>query len=236
MNQIRILYQTSGYRLFFVPICVLMIGSFTATWPVSADVINASFETPDIPDPSFSAGPITGWTNVVGGASLFLADPGDGTFPGATGNLIGLPGTADGFQAVTLRIDGILFQDVGLLLPNTQYTLTVAFGHNLDVTTVTGWMQLVNGSDHTGSLLAEDPLLVGTPGIFVDRSLSFTTGNTVSGDLSIVLGGNGLTAYFDNVRLETQSIPEPASGVLGILGILTCLRWRNRHRPFASVW
>ena len=107
-----------------------------------------------------------------------------------------------------------VYQDVGALQPNTTYTLTVAVGRgdnpgvppNGNGDWSPGIISLVNGTDNTGTVLATTTGYPATPGTWQDYTATFTTGPTVSGDLTVALGvapANTYQSLFDNVRLTT---------------------------------
>jgi len=104
---------------------------------------------------------------------------------------------------------GGIYQDVGALLANTTYTLTVAIGRNPSFGSGSGLgspgiISLLNGTDNTGTLLARTNGIPDTAGTWQDYNISFTTGASVSGDLTIFLSVAGASTYqanFDNVRL-----------------------------------
>lgn len=109
---------------------------------------------------------------------------------------------------------GGLYQDVGPLLPNTVYTLTVATGLRQDFTPGSlgspGIISLLNGTDNTGTLLASTSGIPSTPNTWQDNTVSYTNGPTASGDLIVelsVAGANTYQANFDNVRLTTSAAP-----------------------------
>ncbi len=141
---------------------------------------------------------------------------------GAYGNGSVLPGTADGKQAVYVNSSDV-YQDVGKLLANTTYTLTVAAGNQPGYGPgSSGEIELVNGSNAGGALLSgapvgpngdpNHPLAIGN---FTDFTTTFTTGGSVSGDLTIVLAKtSGNQVDYDNVRLTASTTPEPASLVV----------------------
>ena len=111
---------------------------------------------------------------------------------------------------------GGIYQDVGALLPNTIYTLTVAIGLPLSdegsPIGSPGIISLINGANNTGTVLATTNGLPSTYDAWQDISVSFTTGSTVSGDLTIALSVAGASSYqaeFDNVRLTAAAVVGP---------------------------
>jgi hypothetical protein len=108
---------------------------------------------------------------------------------------------------------GGLYQDVGALQPNTTYTLTVAIGERGDFTPGTlgspGIISLIDGANNTGALLASASGVPGTAGVWQDYTVSFTTGPSVSGDLTVELSVAGASTYqanFDYVRLARMPL------------------------------
>ncbi len=195
---------------------------------IDIPVANFSFESEAVGTSNYQYGGLTGWTiNGSAGPQNFIDTGSYGS--GAT-----LPGTAQGVQAAFIN-GGDIYQDVGKLLANTTYTLTVAAGNQPGYGPgSTGAIGLVNGSTDGGTALgtftsiAQPALPTST---FADFTFTATTGGSVSGDLTIVLK---LSSYqqvdFDNVRLSasSQSTPEPASlavwGVVIAGGILVARR------------
>jgi hypothetical protein len=127
----------------------------------------------------------------------------------------------DGTGAAT---DGI-YQNVGVLLADTTYTLTVAVGSRLDWSpgpNGQGTLSLLNGTDQTGAVLASTTSSVASQtGTFTDYSATFTTSGSVSGDLIVDLSvvgtpGTFTQGDFDNVELTASTVPEP--GALALLG------------------
>jgi hypothetical protein len=119
---------------------------------------------------------------------------------------------------------GGIYQDVGALQPNTTYYLTVAIGRgdNQGVGTnglgdwSPGIISLLNGTDNTGTVLATSTNYPDTAGTWQDYTVTYTTGPTVSGDLTIALGvppASTFQSLFDNVRLTTGGLL-PANPVL----------------------
>jgi hypothetical protein len=109
-----------------------------------------------------------------------------------------------------------IYQDVGALQPNTDYTLTVAIGNRADRQELPGIISLINGVNNTGTVLASDYGVPATQNTWQDFATGFTTGASVSGDLTIELSvdptvtgdGNGgsVQAAFDNVQLTATPI------------------------------
>jgi len=192
---------------------LLAISARAATMPV----VNSGFETGDL----------TGWST--------LASTGYGTGTGVVNNVTDqsatypdfsnpLPGTASGtYFGWIAGYEGhaaeVLYQDVSAngqgnptLQPNTTYTLTVAIGVGRYSTLNNGYIALVNGTGPTGTVLATAQ--VSTLGFseyannFKDLTVTFTTGPTVSGDLTIEIAtAHGYPStgdmFYDNVRLTS---------------------------------
>lgn len=110
---------------------------------------------------------------------------------------------------------GGIYQDVGPLLPNTIYTLTVAIGRSVNFTPASGLgspgiISLINGTDDTGTLLASTNGIPSTPDTWQDYTISYTNASSATGDLVIELSVAGASTYqaaFDNVRLTTAPAP-----------------------------
>jgi hypothetical protein len=200
--------------------CLLLGFVLPARAQTSMTVVNQGFET----------GTLTGWSVVSSGgygsgASVVnnVADQQEEypNFPNP------LPGTAAGtYYAAVSGYDGHpaeeIYQDIsangqgnGPLQPNTTYTLTVAIGEGLYSTPNPGFISLVNGTSPSGTVLATTSLSGLFSGnyadTFKDATVTFTTGATVSGDLTIVIGtayGYNTASFMgvDNVRLTQQSV------------------------------
>jgi hypothetical protein len=125
-------------------------------------------------------------------------------------------------------VTGGIYQDVGALQPNTPYALTVAIGSRADRTNSPGIISLINGTDNTGTVLASGGGLPATHNTWQDYTVTFTTGATISGDLTVALSVLGdatlIQADFDNVRLTTTPIaptlgaPKVSGGKLILTG------------------
>jgi hypothetical protein len=174
-------------------------------------VSNYSFENPALSSGGVAYAPLLGWNAFGGGyqqiynqlaSDGFYTQNGDGT----------LAATGDGYQYFSVNGGaaggpGGIDQDVGQLLPNTTYTLTVAVGWRNGIPNGISNIKLVNGGDNTGVTLASTNVDITTltSGTFSDVTLVYTTGPSVSGDLTIVLQSTtGVQANFDNVRLDAQ--------------------------------
>ena len=125
-------------------------------------VLNGSFELPDHPDGKFADPAHWLHRNANG------VDPRDDSFPGTTGNEKPLPAPADGHQFMGAGYDagtGHIYQHVGVLQPNTCYTLRAAYGQRLN----TNWptvstMRLTAGSWNGTALGGINLATLGSPG------------------------------------------------------------------------
>ncbi|MBN2056392.1 hypothetical protein JW905_15825, partial [bacterium] len=166
----------------------------------------APVEQPILQNLSFETGDFSGWTTHSSGgwnASMSVlsdASPWGGVLPDGTRYAkIVSGGDTNGLLSY-------LYQSAGALLPNTTYTLTVAVGSNNQFRP-DGSIALINGIDQTGTVLATTS--VSTPftdwvNAWYDITVTFTTADTVSGDLLIYIGCTGCYShpmYIDNVRL-----------------------------------
>jgi hypothetical protein len=145
-----------------------------------------------------------------------------------------------------------LYQDVGALAPNTTYNLTVAIaapggtaygGVGSGNAQPTDTIELLNGTNVltgssadvavSGTVLATSGVLTPPNGSFADQTISYTTGSSVSGDLTLLLEEDTTGAHeqgiFDDVRLSA-AVPEPASLMTLLGGTAMCLIRRRRHR------
>jgi hypothetical protein len=182
--------------------------------PPPGTVLNPSFEDDvaggvgiDVPTvPSY-------WTafNEAGGADIGSQNASPGVF--TVNNPLAAPAAGNQFGFVNIftgNPTGGIYQDVGALQPNTVYTLTVAIGSREDRVNSPGIISLVNGTDNTGLVLATGGGLPANQNSWQDYSVTFTTGASVSGDLTIVLSvlpAGTIQADFDNVRLTVLPAP-----------------------------
>ncbi len=184
-----------------------------STTPQTGTLNNYSFEFDVTPTgTSLNAVP-TGWTAFnelaadrigsenAGGVDYTVIDP------------MAAPAAGNQFCWINMfsgNATGGIYQDVGTLQPNTIYTLTVALGSRADRVNSPGIISLVNGSNNTGTVLASGGGLPATQNTWQNYSVTYTTGATVSGDLTIMLsaiGAGTIQADFDNVRLTTAPVP-----------------------------
>jgi hypothetical protein len=163
----------------------------------SMKVVNANFATGDL----------TGWSTLSSG--------GYGSGTGVINNVANqsaqypnfsnpLPGTATGnYYASVCGYDGnpaeVLYQDVsangqgnGSLQPNTTYILTIAMGVGKYSSVNNGFIELINGTGPSGTVLATASMSTLGMGNYANNfenlTVAFTTGSTVSGDLTIGIG------------------------------------------------
>lgn len=150
----------------------------------------------------------SGWTafNEVGPSDIGSQNAGGTDY--IINNPLAVPADQNQYCYVNMfnpSVTGGIYQDVGALQPNTTYTLKVAIGSRHDRANSPGIISLLNGADNTGAVLVSGGGLPSMQNRWQDYSTTFTTGASVSGDLTIALSvlGNGTTiqADFDNVRL-----------------------------------
>ncbi|MDA8377068.1 MAG: PEP-CTERM sorting domain-containing protein [Planctomycetia bacterium] len=132
----------------------------------------------------------------------------------------------------------VVYQDVGALEANTEYTLTadiianangVLSGNIAQIALVnTASDSNTNTQVATGTTESSNSILNSLT--LTPLTTSFATGNSVSGDLSIELSSGSGQVMFTNVALTSSAVPEPASlGLLaiGALGLLLLKRRRT---------
>ncbi len=203
--------------------------AITASAHATAIVIpNFSFETPDggvdlvTATASFQSNPNASWLR---SGNWGVQDWVNAQFAGSTGDASVLPGTADGYQAAFMSSGATIFQDLGVLLPNTEYTFTVAVGNRLDradSNLVT--LSLINGNNLSGNVLVTGASTTSpADGTFEDFSVSFTSAADVTGNLVIAINSHTASSQLviDNVRLDASAIPEPSAfaALAGIVGL-----------------
>lgn len=231
---------------FLVIICSLIV--LTSIRAATLTITNPSFETPNVANGTFSggqtAGP-SGW-----GWSVYNSGPTTSNrFFGiwdATGtpSYISIP---HGQQVGVVFLDDALGLEAGIqqtlsdtLQLSTTYTLNVGVGNFApspggDPWNFTGFpgyrVELRAGST---VLAMDNNTLTPGEGIFLTSTVSFTTGASHANTgqaLSIRLvnlNGPGVEVNFDNVILNSESIPEPSSLALLACGAVFALQLRRR--------
>jgi hypothetical protein len=177
--------------------------------PQAATVVNPSFELDTAPLGGEVSTVPTGWTAFNEAGSSDIGSQNGGGTDYTVYDPLAAP--ADGSQYCYINmfnpsVTGGIYQDAGPLQSNTTYTLTVAIGSRHDRINSPGIISLLNGANNTGTVLANGTGLPPAQNSWQDYAVTFTTGATVSGDLTVELSvlGNGTTiqADFDNVRLK----------------------------------
>jgi hypothetical protein len=221
-------------------------------------VTNPSFESPvtgsftDDSQTSISHSANWGW-------SYFFADTTDDHDAGVqTDGNAGVASPSPDGTAQNGWVNGngnYLYQDVGALQPNTTYILMVDVaapgsgnyagfnpaGGGSAANAETDVLELLNNATDPqptiGSIAVIGTMLnslsvTPTAGLWTpNNTVTYTTGASVSGDLTIMLEQTSAGAHeqgiFDNVRLTATAVPEPASTGLLCLGSLLALRRRK---------
>lgn len=200
-------------------------------------VNNFSFEDDVAPVGGIVTTPPSSWVpfNQAGGQDIGSQNATSGMF--SVNNPLAAPAEGNQFTYINMfdpNVTGGLYQDLGALLPNTLYTLTVAIGSRGDRINSPGIISLINGFDFSGIVLAQGGGIPSLQNSWQDYTITFTTGAIVSDNLIISLGvlGNGTTiqADFDNVRLDATAVPEPSTLALGLLGSLAMLHLARRRK------
>jgi len=183
---------------------------------------NLSFEQDSIGGGNIAA--FTGWHRFIGTNTAVGGSGGDigsevpTTAEYSVNNPMGAPANGNQFLFVNMfnsAVTGGVYQVMGPMIPNHTYNLVVAIGSRADRINSPGIISLVNGDDNTGTVLATTNGLPATQDTWQDYSVQYTTGPTVSGNLTVCLSVAGdptlIQANFDNVRLDpdTNAPPSP---------------------------
>ncbi|MDD4103178.1 MAG: hypothetical protein PHU80_11195, partial [Kiritimatiellae bacterium] len=178
-----------------------------------AFVSNSGFEFPMIAAGGYAFVPAC-WTVYPSdsrGGVIAMADKFGGVAGGA------LPAPAEGRQAAFVLSDGFLVQDIGAVLSNKQYTLTIAVGTRSDYSapgTNTYWLR--SGTWDAGTTLACRTAVMPALGTFADSVIRFETCKGINADkvgsrLFLVMGGSSVAAapqcIYDNPRVVVSDLP-----------------------------
>ena len=215
-------------------------------------VPNASFEQPEFSDGGWIPGVIDDWV-VSGGptSQTGVYNPIEDDYTGARDFDPGiLPSPADWRQCAYIGQNdtGSISQTLeDLLLPDTDYTLTVALGNRKNQLMGAWKMELFGGTTSIAfnEGLAETAThayaapegLFGDVTAFVSASdIETYYSSSLDEPLRIVLsrvaGSTASQVHFDNVRLDASPIPEPSAFILltsAAAGLLCCLIRKRRR-------
>ncbi len=180
-------------------------------------------KNPDFADSSVAPGYYDGSRVVLAGKDKIIPDWGIGSSGGyAAAGIHNNGGTPTQYAAYTDYTSTVIYQDVGALLPNRHYTLSVLVRENTGRWGAgsVGQIALVNtkadanpkSQTFKGHLLGKASVVVSSPGVII--STSVTTGKSVSGDLTIELSlakrgtsaKTGTEAQFTKVKLSCKPV------------------------------
>lgn len=237
--------------------------------PAFATLINASFENPNMPNPSVSL-VLNGWNEMEDGNQQSM--PGPNSSVGIVHPLSPHPTATEGVNWAFIQLanaaasEGQFYQSLGTVGLNTQYiirfdvsnidSVNLGIFNPVDVrdadTTVQVYFTLGNSPPnfglHVGGFWQSELDLLGPENaVIVNQQLTFTpTQAQVGQNLNIVFRSSRTAApsvypsevWFDNIRLDIQTVsaPEPASGVIAVMGVAglgAFGRFRTRSRRAA---
>jgi Fibronectin type III domain len=184
-----------------------------STTPHAGVINNPSFEFDVAPPGSTVADVPAGWTPFNQAGSGYIGSQNAGGVDYTVYDPLAAPAAGNQYCYINMSTSGVtggIYQDVGPLQSNTVYTLTVAIGSRKDRVNSPGIISLINGTNNTGVVLASGGGLPATQNTWQNYVVTFTTGPSVGGDLTLMLSANGggtIQADFDNVRLATAPIP-----------------------------
>jgi hypothetical protein len=221
-------------------------------------VPNASFQTPDVADNTFTdtlsnANAVPNWTFTSsnnGTISAGVWDPINTDYAGSTGNNTALPGAANttiGGQVgyiyleqdtplTPAALEGDLATNVGVttIASNTSYTLTVALGRAIGIHTGTVTVELAFQDFPLAQIvLAPDAIPANT---FTNYVVNLTTfpdypfeGQELQARVTHAYSGtSSVSVDIDNVRLTADPVPEPTTASMALLAFGATLGRRRR--------
>jgi hypothetical protein len=184
-----------------------------STTPQAGIVNNFSFEF-DITSPGTTVTTVpAGWTAFNEAGSSDIGSENAGGIDYTVYDPLAAPAAGNQYCYINMSNSGVtggIYQDIDALQTNTIYTLTVAIGSRADRNNSPGMISLINGTNNTGIVLATGGGLPATQNTWQNYTVTFTTGTSVSGDLTLVLsaiGSGTIQADFDNARLTTTPVP-----------------------------
>jgi hypothetical protein len=186
----------------------------------------------------------SGWTAFNKGGSSDIGSQNSGGTDYTVFDPLAAPAAGNQYCYINMfdaGVTGGIYQNIGALQPNTTYALSVAIGSRSDRINSPGIISLVNGANNTGTLLASGGGLPSARNTWQDYTASFTTGSSVSGNLTIVLsvaGGQTIQADFDNVQLTATpvALKVPTLGAPGILNGRLILTGANGTPNNGYTW
>lgn len=234
----RIASLKTTIRVFAIFATAVIVPSlFSSTvFGLPITVLNPSFEI-DNPGPGgASSGPTTNWSGIghldrtVGAFNIVIEPTPDAT----DGERLGWSNGGTSTQLLS-----------ALLAANTTYTLTVDVGDRTDTPFAGAILNLGTGPGAGNNLLPAVVIANTTPNNtplpgdgWQTWQSTFTTGAAPPNlgqplriDLVNPTAPIGIQTLFDNVRLSDSNVPEPATGILGVIvfGAVMCKRRRTRR-------
>jgi hypothetical protein len=181
--------------------------------PQAGIINNSSFEY-DVTSPGTTVPAVpAGWIPFNQGVAGAIGSQNAGGVDYTVNNPLASPAAGNQYGYVNIysgNPTGGIFQDVGPLQLNTIYTLTAAIGSRKDRVNSPGIISLLKGTNNTGTVLASGGGLPSAQNTWQNYGVTFTTGASVNGDLTIMLSAIGtgtIQADFDNVRLSSVPLP-----------------------------
>ncbi len=234
----------AAVRLFAIGSTMLGLTAIAGTNAL-ARAGNVPVKNPDFAKSSVAPDHYNSGRVVEPGKDKIIPDWGIGSTGGyAAAGIHNNGGTPTQYAAYTGYTSTVIYQDVGALLPNRHYTLSVFVRENPGRWGVgsTGQIALVNTradantktQTFKGRLLGKASVVVSSPGVIL--STSVTTGKSVSGDMTIELSvakpgtsaKTGTEVQFTAVKLSSKpagaGVAHPAKGArngtagAGVLG------------------